>query len=177
MTEYTPSTCEVRNSYAESRRSTSQVPEMQSRGEFDRWLAAHDHGIRDACRVSEMTAKEHLKAAWDAAHPVPEGRKVPVHTPYIARWTRESFSVKMAGGDTAFDADQSIRTLDPLPPVIPDDCDWVVTVEDGQTIVWRRHSTDGADPQWSGLTLDGVRTVYEKDLIGARPITIPEEER
>lgn len=177
MTEYTQTTDEIVAAYVESRRSTSQVPERQGREEFDRWLAAHDQGIRDACRPPELTAREHLEAAWEAAYPVPKWCGVPMGVPLITRWKNGEIWVHTTGWSSVIHHHMEVRTLEPLPPLIPDDCMVVrASCEDtpslGRTI-WQR-SNDAK--KWFALDpADGAW--YEEplsDLIDPKPV--PEEE-
>lgn len=173
MNEYTPTTDDVRSAYMESRNATCAIRGETSENEFDQWLTVHDQGIRDAVRPAEMTAKEHTQSAWDAAYEVPEGRKIPAHTPYIVRWTREMFSVNRAGFDTAFDADSSIRTLDPLPPVIPADCNLVMAGRRGDVRrPWTRHSNPSWHGTWFSVTSTGKAiSTAESLLIDPKPVT------
>ncbi len=126
MTEYTPTTISIRNRYAIERKSVDGNPWDDSMAEFDRWLAAHDQGIRDAVKPPAMTAREHQEAAFDGAFPVQENQVIPAHTPLFSRDIGD-------GGATLYLPDGlstpriqtsssgcEYRTLDPLPPLIPE---------------------------------------------------------
>lgn len=180
MNEYTQTTDEIVAAYVESRRSTSQVPERQGREEFDRFLDAHDQGIRDAVKPPELTAKEHLEAAFEAAYPIPEGRDVPEGVPVIVRWEDGEIRVH-AMGSTAKNRVTNdyieVRTLEPLPTLIPDDCNavWASTREDESRRVWVRFTgfTPGLDDAWDDGNLD-ADYAETSDLIDPKPV--PKEE-
>lgn len=127
----------------------------------------------------EMTAREHLVAAWDKAYPVPAGHAVPAGVAYIRRRSYPlGFSVGTGTG--SFAASQNIRTLDPLPPVIPDDCMavWASTRKDESRRVWVRAtgSMAGLPDKW-GVWDDGNRDAdyaLTRELIDPKPV--PKEE-
>ena len=173
MNEKTPSDAEMRSAWAAFRLlGGSAVPSATSKAEFDRFLAAHDQGIRDAVK---LTAREHMDAAWEAAHPVPPNVRIPKGTEYLVRISPSAVpALRRAGRD--FHGSQIVRTLDPLPPVIPDDCDyvWASAPDDmGERSIWTRTS----DGRWESRMPRGSCTVQypESDLIDPKPV--PEEER
>lgn len=180
MTEHTPTDSCIRNRYALWGKKMYGTSWDNSMAEFDRFLDAHDKGIRDAVKPPEMTAREHLEAAFEAAYPVPKWRDVQMGVPVIVRWEDGEIRVH-AMGSTAKNRVTNdyieVRTLDPLPPAIPDDCMVVrASCEDtprlGRTI-WQR-SNDAK--KWFALDpADGAW--YEEplsDLIN--PVPVPEEE-
>ena len=72
MTEYTPTTENIPNCYiysSEGYDGSLQIPERQSRAEFDRWLNEIRAEAWDEGRRAEELGWTH---AWDG-HPVPEG--------------------------------------------------------------------------------------------------------
>lgn len=180
MTDYTPSIICIRNRYALWGRSANGNKWDDSMAEFDRFLAAHDQGIRDACRPAEMTAREHLEAAWEAAHPVPPDVRIPKGMEYLVRINDHATpALRRAAGD--FRGSPIVRTLDPLPPVIPDDCMavWASTRKDESRRVWVRAtgSMAGLPDKW-GVWDDGNRDAdyaLTRELIDPKPV--PEEER
>jgi hypothetical protein len=91
-------------------------------GSFDEWLESHDAEVRN--ETAAMTAREHLEAAWDAAYPLPEGRKLPAGTPYVCKRgpvERHTRIIFWPNGDRFENAyGEDIRTLTPLPPLIPE---------------------------------------------------------
>lgn len=179
MNEFTPTTGGVRGHYAGSRLDGDGVDYGYAISEFDRWLAAHDQGVRDAVKPPELTAKEHMEAAFEAAYPVPKCRGVPPGVPIIARWEDGEIWANATGStaQTAVTNDNAeIRTLDPLPPLIPDDCNavWASTRDDESRRVWVRATgfMAGLEDEWD----DGNRDAdyaEPSDLIN--PVPIPEE--
>jgi len=149
--------------------------ECEARGNWYRFLDAHDKGIRDAVKPPELTAKEHLEAAWEAAHPVPANGRIPKGTKYLTRCGGQDVVTAEAGIDLRGGPD--IRTLEPLPSLIPDDCNavWASTREDESRRVWVRSAGCGAhlvDLWDDGRAIDYTKT---SDLIDPKPV--PEEER
>lgn len=175
MTEFTPSNENLRDAWREVRPGRSWD---EARDEFDRWLAAHDQGIRDAVKRPDLTAKEHLEAAFDKAHPVPKGRDVPVGVPLIAHHVNGDIWVYATGfiSWNAAPTDRvEVRTLEPLPPLIPDDCKEVRASSDEDPLrsVWIRDAR--AVDAWVTVTVLGeVMRAHTNDLIDPKPV--PEEE-
>jgi len=103
--------------------------------DFDEWLESHDAEVRN--EAPAMTAREHMEAAWEAAHEVPEGRKLPAGTPYVCKRGPVEGRIRISfwpNGDRFENAySDDVRTLDPLPPLIPE----------GTPAVWA--STEGCD--------------------------------
>jgi hypothetical protein len=56
MTDYTPTTDEVRDWYGDDVTDADRAWELAKRAEFDRWLAAHDKEVLDRAveRVQEL---------------------------------------------------------------------------------------------------------------------------
>lgn len=175
MNEFTPTTEQVRSAYQESRGAICAIRGMTSEDEFYRWLDAHDQSIRDAVRPAELTAKEHLEAAWDKAHPV--SGDVPPGVTIIARRANGDFWVDARGWTSGINDIVEVRTLEPLPPVIPDDCNavWASTRGDESRRVWVRAIGFAACPdEWDDGDSD-YDYVPGTDLIDPKPV--PEEER
>jgi hypothetical protein len=168
------------------RRAATNVLYQIDEDAFDAWLASHDQAIRDDATEEFMhehfpTPQQLIEAALDHAYPVPVGRTIPANTPVLVDnsygfdYHSHGFTHDMT---VRRDAICTFRTLDPLPPLIPDDCMTVWASCDhtpglGRTI-WQRSNDaktwfalDPADGGW-----------YEKqlsDLINPKPV--PEEER
>ena len=155
--------------------------------EFDEWMKAHDAEVRN--EPPELTAKEHLEAAFEAAHPVPKGLDVPAGVPIITRWDDGEIRVH-AMGSTAKNRGTNdyieARTLEPLPPVIPDDCNAVWAgnewLPDGVRALWVRESdvlwrhivTQAEAQKWCDGTLAfDVLTAVSDELIN--PVPVPSE--
>lgn len=177
MNENTPSTNQISYGWAAFRGETSGVSSDAAYAEFNRWLDAHDQGIRDSVKPPEMTASEYMQAAWDAAYEVPEGREIPKDTLIIVRHKPGQFTITSVA--TSSIPTSWIRTLDPLPPVIPDDCDLVWAGRQGEILagrlVWHRQP-GSARRLWKTWLPDGrTSTAPEDDLIDPKPV--PEEER
>ena len=172
MSEFTPSNESLRYAWREMRLSRSWD---EADAEFERWLAAHDQSIRDAVKPPELTAKEHLKAAWDAAHPVPPNGRIPKGTKYLTRCGGQDVVTAEAGIDLRGGPD--IRTLEPLPMVIPDDCMavWASTRGDESRRVWVRVNggRTGREDEWDDGNLDAW-FAETSELIDPKPV--PEEE-
>lgn len=175
MNEFTPSNENLRYAWREVRPDRSLD---EADAEFERWLAAHDQGVRDAVRPAEMTAREHLEAAFEAAFPVPEGRMIQRNTGYLSWRNGECVGVYSKGVSyetPGRDGDLERRTLDPLPPSIPDDCKavWANWDEDGGRYVWNRHPN--ARDDWHTISAAGeLIRARESNLIDPKPV--PEEE-
>lgn len=178
MNENTPSTNKIRYGWAAFRFETSGVSSDASMAEFDRWLAAHDQGIWDAAKPPAMTAREHLEAAFEAAYPVQKWRGVPVGVTIIARRENGKIWVLATGLTSGAYDNIEVRTLEPLPPVIPDDCNavWASTRENGSRRVWVR--ANGGRPGRTDEWDDGDRdTYYEQGANLINPVPVPEEQR
>lgn len=187
MNEYTPTFNDIHIAYANYRVEEGRCSWDEAIEECDRFFIAHDQGIRDAVKPPEMTAREYLEAAFEAADPVPEGRDVPVGVTIIARRENGKIWVLATGLTSGAYDDIDVRTLeplppavrpptDPLPPLIPDDCNRVfASVEwNPARLIWIRgigdpdrwRAADGNAGGWNALT---------RDLIDPKPV--PEEER
>lgn len=176
MNDYTPTTNDMRTAWTDYR-SEDLISNSEAIEEFQRWLIAHDQGIRDSVKPPKLTAKEHLKAAFDKAHPVPEGRDVPTGVTIIARRENGKIWVLATGLTSGAYDDIEVRTLEPLPPVIPDDCDLVWASRKGDRIagrlVWHRQPGI-ARHLWKTWRPDGCSsTATEDDLID--PVPVPPE--
>ena len=127
--------------------------------------------------LADLTAREHLEAAWEAAHPVPPNVRIPKGMEYLVRISAGATpALRRAASD--FRGGPLARTLDPLPPVIPDDCMAVRATGKcapglGRTI-WQR-SNDGTE--WFAIDqADGSLWADSfSHLIDPKPV--PEEER
>lgn len=158
--------------------------------EFDKWLESHDTEVRADAIIARdtRTPDELLQAAWEAAFPVPEGR-IPSEVPYIARY-------EQTGGFMAFPTGKAgdmhpshgveYRTLSPLPPLIPDDCNAVWAgnewLPDDVRVLWVRESdvfwrhivTQAEAQKWCDGTLAfDVLTAVSDELIN--PVPVPSE--
>lgn len=178
MNGFTPSNEDLRDAWREVRPGRSCD---EARAEFNRWIAARDQGIRDSVKPPDLTAREHLEAVWGAAYPMPDGRDVPAGVPFIVRWKDGDFWAYLTGSAAGSGVGGEIRTLDPLPPVIPDDCMavWASTRKDESRRVWVRAtgSMAGLPDKW-GVWDDGNRDAdyaLTRELID--PVPVPEEER
>lgn len=156
--------------------------------DFDEWLESHDAEVRmDAIIARDTrTTDELLRAAWNAACPVPEERdasSIPADARIIWRMgIGHDYDVYVGiAGDMSADLPQmiaygTVRTLAPLPPVIPDDCIavWASTKDcDGRRVLvlseepignMLRHWRDGDGDEYR-----------DEQLIDPAPI--PKEER
>lgn len=174
MNEFTPSNENLRDAWRAVRVGRSWD---EANAEFERWLAVHDQGIRDAVKPPELTAKEHLEAAWEAAFPVPEGRKVPAGVPFIVRWKDGDFWVYPTGSAAGSGVGGEVRTLEPLPPLIPDDCNavWASTRGDESRRVWVRAT--GLMGDLVDVWDDGNNNAdYAETSELINPVPVPEEE-
>lgn len=173
MSEHVPSMNDLRLAWREYRQDLSSEA---AEGELCSFFAAHDQGIRDAVKPPELTAREHLEAAFDKAHPVPKWRNVPVGVTIIARRKNGDFWAHARGWTSGAYDPIEVRTLEPLPPLIPDDCNavWASTREDESRRVWVRSAGCGAhlvDLWDDGRAIDYTKT---SDLIN--PVPVPPEE-
>lgn len=177
MTEYTPSMDQIVRAWIEWDTGDGGSTECEARGNWYRFLDAHDQGIRDAVKPPELTAKEHLEAAFEAAYPVPEGRDVPAGVPIIARQENGKIEVHATWWPSWTNDHKEVRTLEPLPPVIPDDCNavWASIRGDESRRVWVRFTgfTPGLDDAWDDGNLD-IDYAETSELIDPKPV--PEEE-
>lgn len=135
--------------------------------DFDEWLESHDAEVRN--ETPAMTAREHLEAAWDAAYPVPANGRIPKGTKYLTQYVGQDVVTAEAGCDLRGGPD--IRTLDPLPPLIPDGTPAVwASTSDGIRVRRILVNTDHITRQW----IDMYDTTYaDADLID--PVPIPKE--
>lgn len=154
-------------------------------GSFDEWLESHDADVlMDAIiALGIRTPDELLQAAWDAAYPVPEGRdasSIPADARIIWRMgVGHDYDVYVGiAGDMSADLPQmiahgTVRTLAPLPPLIPDDCIAVWASLSGfpRRRVWVRDIDSTGSGNWS----DGTTVEIAEALID--PVPIPKEER
>lgn len=129
--------------------------------------------------MHKSTAREHIEAAWEAAYPVPDGRHIPAGTPVMWRNPVGDHRIVFVPEGYLFGTNGSgkyIRTVEPLPPLIPDNCNaiWASTSDDTNRSVWVRitGSTAGFVDLWDNGNRD---TAYAKiaDLIN--PVPIPKE--
>ena len=118
MNEYTPTFNDIHIAYANYRVEEGRCSWDEAIEECDRFFIAHDQGIRDAVKPPEMTAREYLEAAFEAADPVPEGRDVPVGVTIIARRENGKIWVLATGLTSGAYDDIDVRTLEPLPPAV-----------------------------------------------------------
>lgn len=63
MTDYTPTTEQVRNAYVRGMRDTFIASAGEHREEFDRWVAAHDAEARNS--VQPPSREQIAEAIWD----------------------------------------------------------------------------------------------------------------
>lgn len=144
--------------------------------DFDEWLKFHDAEVRmDAIIARDTrTPAELLQAAWDAAYPVPEGRTIPGGTPNVMKYKDSTIMWNVMGStyEIEFIETDRIRTLEPLPPVIPDGTPAVwASTSDGILVRRILVNTDHITRQW----IDMYDTKYtDEQLID--PVPIPEEE-
>lgn len=129
--------------------------------------------------VKDATPAYLIQAAWDKAYPLPEGRKLPAGTPYVCkrgpveRHTRITFWPNGDRFENAYSED--IRTLEPLPPVIPDDCMavWASIQDNSSRLIWIRESGD--PDAWNTAGDDGkLWHTWTDNLIDPKPV--PTEE-
>jgi hypothetical protein len=68
MTDYTPTTDEVREWYGDDVTDADRAWELAKRAEFDRWLAAHDEEVLDKAveRVWDEVLPSPITTGWDA---------------------------------------------------------------------------------------------------------------
>jgi hypothetical protein len=143
---------------------------------FDEWLESHDAEVRNEAIIARdtRTSAELIEAAWDAAYPVPPNGRIPKGTKYLTRCGGKDVVTAEAGIDLR--GGQDIRTLEPLPPLIPDDCKEVraSSYEDPLRSVWIRDAR--AVDAWVAVTVLGeVMRAHTNDLIDPKPV--PKEER
>lgn len=165
----TPSTENVRSQYQAGRFVGQSYDE--STAEFDRWLSAYAQGVRNSVVRPTMTAREHLEAAREAAYEVREGQVIPANTGYLSWRNGECVGVYSKG--VSYEApgregDLERRTLEPLPPLIPDDCN-LVWAGNGHRFVFHR---DPSNPdRWNGYDVAGhTINVHVDCLIDPKPV-------
>ncbi|AMS06478.1 hypothetical protein DUY81_13895 [Acidipropionibacterium acidipropionici] len=144
--------------------------------DFDEWMESHDAEVRNEAIIARdtRTPAELIQAAWDAAYPVPPNGRIPKGTKYLTRCGGKDVVTAEAGIDLRGGPD--IRTLEPLPPLIPDDCMAVWASLKGlgdpqnpTRCVWLRDSGRHSwRNRWNVVAA-------EVDLIDPKPV--PEEER
>lgn len=144
-------------------------------------LAGNGHVIEGtapdlATATHELTAKEHLDAAFEAAYPVPKWYGVPTGVMTISRWDDGKIFVHAMGVPAMTDDRVEVRTLEPLPPVIPDDCEWVLAgcarLGD-ERFYWRRDRSERYP--WRTINAEGWSCgATTADLIDPKPV--PKEE-
>lgn len=116
-----------------------------------------------------LTAREHLDAAWDAAH-VPEGGIIPAGAAYLMRSNRTG-RVVTPTGDWAAPVDLPVseswgerRLLDPPAPSRPDGAEEIEAVLRDE---WTFSDEDGGEDAFADLAerlaSRGVRVVTEKE--------------
>lgn len=126
--------------------------------------------------IEDATPADLIEAAWDAAYPVPEGRKIPANTGYLSWRNGECVGIYSKGVSYDMpvrDGYLERRTLDPLPPVIPEGCDLVWAGNPDRRVVWHR---DPSNPdRWNGYDVAGhAANLHRDNLIDPKPV--PEEE-
>ena len=165
------------------------------RSSFNEWLESHDTEVRAETledvmhdRVADLTPAELIQCAWDAAYPVPEGRVIPVDVGVLRKGGRmiTYYEPGVVQGNPVHEPGE-FRTLAPLPPLIPDDCNAVWAgnewLPDGVRVLWVRESdvfwrhivTQVEAQKWCGngtLAFD-VLTAVSDELIN--PVPIPKE--
>lgn len=168
MTDNTPSTRAVRM-------AATNFDSAITEAHWDRWLAAHDQGIRDAVKPPAMTAEEYLEAAWNIAYPVSKGQVIPAGSPVMARDPDDGGLIyEPSGYRTDFKEDSlscyERRTLTPLPPLIPDDClaVWASTEDCDVRRIMMRSTVS----PWGWLDSDG--DTYDDDAL-IDPVPVPPE--
>ena len=145
---------------------------------FDEWLESHDAEVRmDAIIARDTrTPVDLIQAAWEAAYELPEGRKLPAGTPYVCKRGPVEGRIRISfwpNGDRFENAySEDIRTLEPLPPVIPDDCYYVWAQVERPThrsarIIFRRIDRDGWMGVYKGSDIEECTTA---DLIDPKPV-------
>lgn len=152
---------------------------------FDEWLESHDSEVRiDAIIARDTrTPAELLQAAWEAAYPVPEERdasSIPADARVIWRMgIGHDYDVYVGiAGDMSADLPQmiahgTVRTLDPLPPLIPKGTPAVwASTSDGILVRRILVNTDHITRQW----IDMFDTKYTDEQL-INPVPIPKEER
>lgn len=135
-------------------------------------------GFHRDSTIKDATPADLIQAAWDAAYPVPEGRTIPAGTPNVMKYKDGTIMWNVIGStyEIEFIETDRIRTLEPLPPVIPDDCMAVWASLKGlgdpqnpTRCVWLRDSGRHSwRNRWNVVAA-------EVDLIDPKPV--PEEER
>ena len=151
------------------------------RSSFNEWLESHDTEVRAETledvmhdRVADLTPDELIQAAWDAAYPVPEGRTIPAGTPNVMKYKDGTIMWNVMGStyEIEFIETDRIRTLDPLPPLIPDGTPavWASTVDYGvRRVLTLSEEHPGDIPRY---WRDGGGDTYrDADLIDPVPIT------
>ncbi|QCV95655.1 hypothetical protein [Acidipropionibacterium acidipropionici] len=143
--------------------------------DFDEWLESHDAEVRNEAIIARdtRTPADLIQAAWEAAYPT-TGRMIPARTPHIRHHLYGAMTYEASGTLGDIPGGENVRTLEPLPPLIPE----------GTPAVWA--STKGCDvrrvlvlsEEPTGDILrywrDGDGDEYaDADLID--PVPIPEE--
>jgi hypothetical protein len=64
MTDYTPTTDEVREWYGDDVTDADRAWELAKRAEFDRWLAAHDEEVLDKAARRAWEILRHGDQCW-----------------------------------------------------------------------------------------------------------------
>ena len=177
MSEHVPSINDLRLAW---RKYLQDLSSEAAEGGLCSFFSAHDAGVRNSVVRPEWTAKEHLEAAFDAADPVPANGRIPKGVEIIARWKNgDLWSYAMGSVSEIYDY-MEVRTLEPLPPLIPDDCEWVLAgcagLEDGERYYWRRGriESEGWSGSWWSVSAGGwARCARMDELID--PVPIPKE--
>jgi len=148
--------------------------------DFDEWLESHDAEVRmDAIIARDTrTSAELMQAAWETACPLDRPcTEIPHGTRIIYRGSDGQIGAGQAGKALLMVLEgggSKVRTLEPLPPLIPDDCDHVWAGDDGFRNIWTRSNADRDIWQSPLSMLEGARKSKTSDLIDPKPI--PKEE-
>ena len=127
---------------------------------------ARGNALQDALDAAPgaLTAREHLDAAWEAAH-VPEDGMIPAETEYMMRFRRSTYGIRKSGpepveAESAF----SRRMVDPPAPARPDGAEEIEAVLREE---WTFSDEDGGGDAFGDLAQRlasrGVRVVGEED--------------
>lgn len=143
--------------------------------DFDSWLREVINDAEQAGReawAETQTAGGLIEAAWEKAHPIPEGRVIPARLGFLrrgkggvneARVNGVSYSINPHANDGC-----EFRTLYPLPPLIPDDCPavWASTADAPDRRIYLRSPNSDGEGLWESIE----DYVTDADLIDPRPI-------
>lgn len=167
MTDYTPSKYNLRIAWRAWRK---ELLAEQADDEFKRFFTAHDQRIRDGVKVPPRTPADLASAAFVVAYEVKRGQVIPAGTPVIMRQSRGKVTTYFHGCDHKLIASADVRTLTPLPPLIPDDClaVWASTEDCDVRRIMMRSTVS----PWGWLDSDG--DTYDDDAL-IDPVPVPPE--